>query len=210
MKYYFILFFGLFLLKLPGQSDSAKTSPSSLTHFVKVHFLHGSKPAKAFKGSETNWFGGIHGGHVYLELDSTVFSFSPTSIPVHIFAHRRHFRSHYHDAPLSDFALDTAKCTVTSIQIPVSDSQYFSLCRIRDLCLDSVPYDYAFFGMRCAAAAYDVLAESGVLPAKSNFGIVCRYFYPQLLRRKLTRQSESKNWKIELKMGRKSRKWEKM
>jgi hypothetical protein len=36
--------------------------------FVKVHFVYGSKPKSAFKKIEAKQFGGIHGGHVYLNL----------------------------------------------------------------------------------------------------------------------------------------------
>ncbi len=58
------------------------------TLFIKVNFLYGSKPLKEFKNSETKHFGGIHGGHVSLELDNLDYSFG-TSGTFHIFAHKK-------------------------------------------------------------------------------------------------------------------------
>ena len=34
---------------------------------LKVHFLYGSKPKKAFKHMQKKWFGGLIGGHAGIE-----------------------------------------------------------------------------------------------------------------------------------------------
>ncbi|MEI9955698.1 MAG: hypothetical protein WDM90_05170 [Ferruginibacter sp.] len=47
------------------------------------------------------------------------------------------------------------------------------------------PYDYAVFGMRCAAATYDMLEKTGVVKKRSRMGKWVTFFYPQLLRRRL-------------------------
>lgn len=75
--------------------------------------------------------------------------------------------------------------------------------------LEKSPYDYAFFGMRCASAAYDVLGQLEIVKPHSNFSTVCKNFYPKKLRKKLLRLAKHNSWKITRKPGRPSRKWEK-
>lgn len=181
----------------------------SLTKSITVHFYYGSRPARGYKGTESHYFGGIHGGHVSLQIDSTVFSFVPAGMPVHIFAHRNKRQSTYISDQASSFLNDTAGCKFTSITFPISDSQYVLIQHLKTVYLDSTPYDYAFFGMRCAAAAYDVLGQAGVVKKRNNFTNVCRNFYPKRMRKRLIRRAKREHLQMVQHDGRKSRRWEK-
>lgn len=181
----------------------------SLQKSITVHFYYGSKPARGYKKTESHYFGGIHGGHVSLQIDSTVFSFVPAGMPVHIFAHRNKRQSTYISDQAASFLNDTDGCKFTSITFPISDSQYTVIQNLKTLYLDSTPYDYAFFGMRCAAAAYDVLGQAGVVKKRNNFTNVCRNFYPKRMRKRLIRRAKREQLQMVQHDGRKSRRWEK-
>lgn len=56
---------------------------------IKVNFLYGSKPKRKFKETEVKSFGGLHGGHVSVQVGDTDYGFGPTVMPVHIFPKRR-------------------------------------------------------------------------------------------------------------------------
>lgn len=59
---------------------------------VKVYFLYGSKPARDSRNTESKYFGGIHGGHVSIGIDSSVVGFGPYN-GFHIFAHRKNLKA---------------------------------------------------------------------------------------------------------------------
>ena len=55
---------------------------------IKVHFVYGSKPKSAYKKTENKIFGGIHGGHVYLEVNKKIISFGTNNGKWHVFQHK--------------------------------------------------------------------------------------------------------------------------
>lgn len=201
------------LEKLSSEKSSTGSmlSPAkdSLSKTVTIHFYYGSKPARGYKGSESKYFGGIHGGHVSLQIDSTIFSFVPAHFPVHIFAHKGKRQSAYVTESAAGFFRDTAGCKFTSITFPVSDSQYTAIQKLKTGYLASTPYDYAFFGMRCAAAAYDVLGQAGIVKKRCNFANVFVNFYPKPMRKRLIKRAKKENLEMVQHGGRLSRRWEK-
>jgi hypothetical protein len=178
------------------------------THFIKVHFLYGSKPARGYKNTEKKWFGGFHGGHVSIEVDNEVIGFVPRG-ELHIFAHRREKNSSFVSAELQGWVNDTAGLKYTSVTIPVTADQYRDIKSIHAGYLQSPPYDYAFFGMRCAAATYDILGRLQLVERRSNSSNIFAHFYPKPLRKKMLRLSKERGYTITSQRGRTSRKWEK-
>lgn len=201
MKFFQLLLCLLFAVPVFAQADSS-------AHSITIHFLYGSKPAKGYKGTETKYFGGIHGGHVFMQFDGIIFSFMPNNYPVHVFAHRNKKQSGYFQQSLSEFSKDTAGSKVTSITFPLNDSQYTCLLRVRDEYKKSTPYDYAFFGMRCAAACYNVLGCAGVVKQRGNFANVCINFYPKPMRKRMLNYAKQHHLAVVYREGRASRKWE--
>jgi len=175
---------------------------------LKVHFLYGSKPAKGFKHVERNWFGGIKGGHVSLEVDEYVIGFEPKG-KFHVFAKDKDRHSFYVFQPLKDWAKDTASKKYLTIVLPLREEQYRELKQIHQKYRDNTPYDYAFFGFRCAASTYEILAQLDLSPLKGRHSTVLKYFYPKLLRSFMIKDAKKKGYAVIYHEGRTSRKWEK-
>jgi hypothetical protein len=95
-----------------------------------------------------------------------------------------------------------------TIIIPVSEEKIKRLETIMDSFAKKTPYDYAVFGMRCAAASYDVLSEAGLLKPLSIRTNTVKHFYPKLLRRKMLKWAVRNGYTILKHEGRISRKWE--
>lgn len=92
--------------------------------------------------------------------------------------------------------------------IPISDSQSRIFENITTSYLDETPYDYAFLGMRCGAAGYDLLSRIGVLKPHANCTTSKKIFYPKKLRKRLFKMAKANHWKVELTNGSITRKWE--
>ena len=179
---------------------------------IKVYFLYGSKPLKEFISEERPWFGGKLGGHAGIGFDSSeIYNFLPNG-KLHIFAQKSRKHALW---VISDFEgfmeilggeADSNKYTI--IEIPVSRVERIAIDSLHRSYRDSCPYDYAFFGMRCGAATYDVLAQTDVLPRFGRRLMVARFFYPKRIRKKLLRKASRKGWKVTRHQGTSRRKWE--
>ncbi|HCS19415.1 MAG TPA: hypothetical protein DIW47_02440 [Bacteroidetes bacterium] len=194
-------------------SGSAATDPDNKdTIYLKVHFLYGSKPLKAYKDTEPKWFGGILGGHVGIEGDSNkILDFGPRG-KFHIFAKKSKRNSYFGLRDRKSFYSilgsnpDSVKRAV--VYIPVTRIQKAKFDSITKVYTSHAPYDYAFFGMRCGAASYDVLSQLGILPDYSYTQTYTRIFYPKKLRKRLFALATAKNWKVVKYEGSRRRKWE--
>lgn len=171
---------------------------------IKLHFLYGSVPAKGYKKVEKKHFGGIKGGHVNIEANGRVLDFLPGNCPI-LPENRK---------PTGGFKInpslywDTATTRWLTIQIPVTREQMVQIEALFDVYSEKTPYDYAVFGVRCAAATYDVLSEIGIvkkLPLKET---IIRNFYPKLLRKRMVEWARENNYPITYHEGKPSRKWE--
>lgn len=176
-------------------SDSAYT--------IKINFLYGSKPAKGYHEQESKYFGGIKGGHVNIEAGGRVLDFTPGNNP--LFPHNK--------KPSGGFSINHAVSwdgddKWKTIIVPVSKEQYVELQKLFDSVAAKTPYDYAIFGMRCAAASYDVLSKIGLFEEYTNTKNVTKHFYPKLLRKKVLKWADKNNYTVISNEGRPSRKWE--
>jgi hypothetical protein len=182
------------------------------TCYIKVHFLYGSKPKSQFKSTEKKWVGGLMGGHVGIEISKNkVVSFLPEG-KLHIFPCRKHKHGRFKIQSVSDFykelAIDLDSIKNTIIQIPITVDKQELLDRIAKEYVINTPYDYAFLGMRCSSACYDLLGRIGVLTTYPIFKIWYKIFYPKILRHKLLNMANKKLWSIERHEGTKRRTWE--
>jgi hypothetical protein len=175
---------------------------------IVVHFLYGSVPAKGFEGTEKKLFGGKKGGHVTIEADDKIIGFQPKGT-CHIFGESKHANGYFRADDKSKWVQDTISKKYASVVIPLTDTQYVKFQKTYSAYLHNRPYDYAVFGMRCAAAAYDILEKAGVVKKRSRFGKWTSFFYPQLLRRRMLRLAEKNNYAVVKHNGRKTRDWEK-
>lgn len=176
-------------------------------HILKVLFRYGSRPAYGFEKTESDDFGGIHGGHVCLGIDSVVVGFD-SPVGFNIFPSRKNIKGCWVCEEEKEYMKDTISKKYAIVLIPITDTQYQQINTIFTGYLNNPPYDYAFFGMRCASATYDVLSQIGIVEQKSYTGKVYSIFYPRLLRRKIFRLAKENNYKVIKLKGRKSREWE--
>jgi hypothetical protein len=95
------------------------------------------------------------------------------------------------------------------IYIPIDSAQKATLHTIVQEYLAETPYDYAFLGMRCAAATDEILARIGVTKKRSRLGTIFHTFRPRTLRRRLFHKAEVYGWKVEKWPGSERRNWEK-
>ncbi len=174
------------------------------TDTIYVHFLYGSKPARGFEDSEAKLFGGIKGGHVNIEMNGKILDFLPGNNPL-LPQNRKPsggFRLN------SSISWDTSANKWSTIHIPITKGQQQQLQEIFNSYPQHTPYDYAIFGMRCAAASYDVLSEIGLVKPVSDKWNVTMNFYPKLMRKRMLKWAEKNNYVIVHHSGRESRKWE--
>jgi hypothetical protein len=199
-KQIFLLCFILFSLQLYSQADSIK--------YIRVHFLYGSKPLKKYRNTEPKYFGGLHGGHVSIEVDNIDYGFVPSG-KFHIFSHRKSCHSSFITKETHGRTPYTDKDKVATFFIPVTEKQHDELIlQLQNYC-SKTPYDYAFFGMRCAAATQDILGKIGVVKSKGRFSNIFTTFYPKKLRKRMFRLAKEKNYHVVSNEGRKTRRWEK-
>jgi hypothetical protein len=178
------------------------------TLYIKVHFNYGSKPKHKYKAIEHKYFGGLHGGHVTLQLGDSVYGFNPSK-GARVFSRKNKSNGVYILESELVYHGDTNGSKQSTIIIPVSRYQFQKIKKKADLYLKQTPYDYAFFGMRCASACYDLLSEAEIVKRKSIFANTYSNFYPKLLRKKLLNMALEKNYTILHQPGRMTRKWEK-
>ncbi|MDX5320185.1 MAG: hypothetical protein LPK45_03815, partial [Bacteroidota bacterium] len=142
-----------------------KTWAQEEPSFIKVHFIYGSKPKCH---DEKKWFGGIHGGHVGIEYDSgSVIDFAPEG-SFHYVAKEKRPHSAYTLRSIASFwntftGFDSCTVRRCTIVIPILAHQRQRLDSLVQAYTSQTPYDYAFLGMRCASATYDILAKMDIL-----------------------------------------------
>jgi hypothetical protein len=153
------------------------------------------------------------GGHAGIEGDSNrIVNFLPSG-KFHWFSKKnnRHSRYAVHSAD-NFYAIlggnpDSVKKAIVYIPVSIQQKQRFD--SIASGYLKQTPYDYAFWGMRCGAAAYDILGQLGIVPAYNYSRTYKKIFYPKKLRKRLFRKARENNWMVIRQDGSGRRIWEK-
>lgn len=179
-------------------------------HIIKVHFLYGSKPKEKYKQIENKWFGGKLGGHVGVSLNSgPIINFIPIS-NFHVFS-----KSEINSAFVAMDSIEFYQIfdekpnnKIMIIQFKINSIQAENFEKITQQYLKKSPYDYSFFGMRCAAATYDILCSSGIVNREDQSKKWFKNFYPRILRSRLLRQKNDLKIEIIHQKGRQERNWE--
>ena len=189
------------------------TSFSQDSLYLKIHFLYGSKPMKQCRDTEKKWFGGILGGHAGIEGgNNEILSFSPYR-KFHWLSKKNNKHSKYTLRSENSFYAilggnpDSVKKTV--VYIPVTAEQKKAFDSISKCYLEDTPYDYAFIGMRCGAATYEVLGKLGIMTPLPHTQTYLKVFYPKKLRKPLLKKAKANGWRVECQQGSSTRKWEK-
>jgi hypothetical protein len=127
---------------------------------------------------------------------------------VHIFIDNADFNSKYEVNSKEAWLKRTEYEKITSIYLPINSAQKDKLQAILDAYLLKVPYDYAFFGKRCAASTAEVLAQAGIFCPLSDFENAVAFLSPRPLRHTLLNLAENKGFQVVNKKGVDCRYWE--
>lgn len=180
--------------------------------YIPVHFLYGSRPKANYKFIEPKWFGGKMGGHVGIQTDSDKIINFVHRGNFHLISSKKNKHGKFIYTTTSKFNAifggDGTKTKTVTIFIPVCKQQYCKLDSISKAYMNQSPYDYALFGMRCAASSYEVLAQLGIMPQYSHNKISRKIFYPKLLRKQLLKKAEENGWQMVRQEGSNRRVWE--
>jgi hypothetical protein len=181
--------------------------------YLKVHFLFGSKPHREYRDTEKKWFGGVLGGHCGIESDSGEIVSFFRGQEVHMVARKNdrqsRYTTHSYDRFYSMFGGPPESKKRSVVYVPVTAEQKLKFDSIIEAYMAETPYDYAFIGMRCGSAAYEVLGQLGVVKQYGYRRTYWKIFYPRRLRRALYRTAEENHWTIERHDGSVTRRWEK-
>src|SRR5476651_1132079 len=114
--------------------------------FIKVQFIYGSKPLKTYKSTEKKWFGGLPGGHVGIETDSSrVLDFHHYK-SFHVFTTTKNKHSRFllrsTNAFWSCFGCPEETVKKATVIIPVTKAQKQRFDSIANSYLANTPYDY--------------------------------------------------------------------
>jgi hypothetical protein len=168
----------------------------------------------------------LHGGHVTVEYDhNKALSFQPIRYnglggAGHIMprAKARNYNSCFRIYPESRAwgVLGNYYNNIDSLRravfiIPVNAAQKHALDSLAQAYTRSTPYDYAFFGMRCASASYAFLEEAGLV-SEYRRHIWLNVFTTRDFRNALYKdylRNKDKGWRLETTRGSLSRQWEK-
>src|SRR6187455_766250 len=177
---------------------------SDSTYTIKINFLYGSRPARGYLQQESKRFGGIKGGNVNIAADGRVLDFRPENNP--LLPNNKKPSGGFSRNGSVYWNSETDKWT--TVIVPVSQEQFIILQKLIESFAAKTPYDYAIFGMRCAAASYDVLSQIGLFKEYPNTKNVATHFYPKLLRKKVLKWADKNNYAVISHNGRSTRKWE--
>lgn len=175
---------------------------------IKVHFLYGSKPKRKYKDQELKYFGGLHGGHVSIEINGVDYGFEPNR-GFHVLARRKKFKSAYVANRLMGRPRYGSNSKTATVFLPVTSAQANAMeNKLKGYC-EQPPYDYAFLGMRCASSVHEVLSSAGIVKPRKRAWNIISTFYPKKLRKRLLKLAKQKNYIVIFNAGRQTRKWEK-
>ena len=201
--------FSAFLFYLFLFSPCNWSQDSISLHVLEVDFEYGSRPTRKCKETESHYFGGLHGGHVSIILDGKSYGFMPASPRVHIFPKKKKASIFTFQYRKESERTDSVGIKTLTIKIPISELEFNQIDSIVDHYVEVVPYDYAFFGMRCASSTREILGQLGIMKKRNNASYVLRNFFPKRLRKKLIRLAKERDYQMITTNGRDCRKWEK-
>ena len=183
------------------------TDSAALKDTAIIHFIHGSIPMENCIYARKR-LGGLLGGHVEIELEGRVYGFRLDKLPVHIFVDKGHFNSKYEVNNKAAWLKRTEYEKITAVYLPISKEQKDKLQAILTDYLAKSPYDYAFFGTRCATSTAEVLSKSGIICRLSNIENSIAFLSPHPLRQTLLQLAKEKHFLVVRKKGVDCRYWE--
>ncbi|HEV2480613.1 MAG TPA: hypothetical protein VGS79_13145 [Puia sp.] len=222
--------------RLPAGDPDHAASDARIVDSIRVLCLYGSIPAKGWQGKEpmhgpNSMLGRmvkLHGGHVTIEYrHDRALSFQPVHYDGlggagHLMPrlNQKNFNSCFRIYTekrawnvLGNYYNNLDSLRRVVFIIPVTATQQHKLDSLADAYTKNTPYDYAFFGMRCASASYEFLKEAGLVTEYRHHIwmniFTTRDFRNALYKDYVRNRGQGKGWRLETSRGSASRKWEK-
>lgn len=176
-----------------------------------MHFLHGYIPKYKSRETTERIRGGLLGGHIFFQVEGNIYGFEPQrDDDFHIFPRRKaeKFNSRYKKEVLSEWQERMQGKLLSSFKIPMKDTDYALVKTKLQNYSEQAPYDYAFFGMRCASSAHNLLADTSLFAPSGKLKSILSYPYPRRLRKKLLKKALRENWKVSKSEGSGEMIWE--
>jgi len=195
----------LFLQPITNQNQRIMESS-----FIYINYKYGSIPAKGYEKTEEKRAGGLAGGHVTCTIDQTVYGFTDegSGEDTHIIPSTNHPNGYWQVETITDWNAKMVGEKYMVIPVLITKQQKTDLFKLLNQYIKKAPYDYAFFGIRCASAMHDLLGDAKIIPHVA-FGIVwIKYFYPSSFGKYMKSLAKKKGWQIQYYTGRKSRIWD--
>jgi hypothetical protein len=175
-------------------------------HIIRVIFRYGSIPVQGYEKVEYEEIGGLYGGHVSIGIDSLEIGFTNRK-KIYLFENTKDNGLYYWEY-LKNYENQLLSKKVVVFMVPLSEEQYAKLRNLLMQYIEDAPYDYAFFGMRCASATYDVLSQIGLFKPLPRFQNIVSNFYPKRFRAKMFRLAQENHYTVISHKGRLTRIWE--
>ena len=172
------------------------------TLLIKIHFINPRKIDEETKNKhDLKWFTGWLSGHVGIEYSFNRILDFVSQGSFHWIAQRKKHHSQFNIRTRTEFlglfGQDHENTHGITITIPVSFSRQQKLATTARKYVYKSPYDYAFVGMRCASATYEILARAGILKPFSLNATAFLFPSPLFLKIYLLRIAHKKHWKAE-------------
>ena len=173
---------------------------------IGVHFIHGSIPHDSCTYKKIR-LGGYLGGHIEIEVENNVYGFLHDTLPIN-YIPKRNFNSKFEVRNLDDWKEHSRFDRITSIYIPVTNTQRATLIALLNNYLQNEPYDYAFLGQRCTSSTAEILSDVGILNKFSNFEAIISFYYPRTLRFTMIQFARKNELEVKYKEGINCHSWE--
>jgi hypothetical protein len=174
---------------------------------LHIRFRYASRPKREFP-EEKKAFGGMLGGHIYIQINETLYGFQPVDYSHYHFFPHKPYNAVYTKQHLKDWWVTEQHNKLLTIDIPISSQHLHRLRELLEQYHQSAPYDYAVFGMRCASSSHHVLSKTDIFPSSSIMKSWILNPIPRCLRRKLVKKAVHNHWNMKIHQGSSKRIWE--
>ncbi len=175
---------------------------------IQIHFRYASRPKKGFP-EEHKAFGGMLGGHIYIQINDYVYGFQPADYSHYHLIPRKPYNAVYTKQQPDKWWESERKNKLLTINIPLTAKQQHKINEILEKYHQIPPYDYAVLGMRCASSTYHILSRINVFHSSSIIKSWILNPIPRCLRKKLVKKAIQSHWNMKIHHGSYRGVWEK-
>lgn len=151
---------------------------------IKIHLIHGSTRKNA-QSRKSNRLFGLLGGHVLIQVDEQLYSFSYRDRMNRIWPRKVNKNGQFKIEHYPEWIEEVSWEKRTTYTASINDLQYQKLMDVIHGFKKEVPFDYALFGERCCSVHYRILSAAEVIKTSRRLKLLSAIpmFYIHLLER---------------------------